>query len=243
MNSKTRVVNYRKRLLEKPEIYRQIKEKDAERKGEERRKMTEDEKILRCEKDRRRKQKSREANAAKAAEVLLVNEIIPRKSERIKKNADKTDIDMALQKKIISGIEVGLEIRILKEKGRGIITTKKYAKHDFICEYAGELINIKETRKSEAECEKTPEAGAYMYFFSYKSRKYCVDATKQTTRYGCLLNHSKINNNTCTKVYLINDVPHLIFVATEEIEPGMELLYDYGDHRKKSVEFFPWLNC
>ena len=77
MNSKTRVVNYRKRLLEKPEIYRQIKEKDAERKREERRKMTEDEKILRCEKDRRRKQKSREANAAKAAEVLLVNEIIP----------------------------------------------------------------------------------------------------------------------------------------------------------------------
>ena len=35
--------------------------------------------------------------------------------------------------------------------------------------------------------------------------------------------------------------PRLILVAKHDIEPGTELLYDYGDRSKESLAVHPWL--
>ena len=67
-----------------------------------------------------------------------------------------------------------------------------------------------------------------------------VDATKETGRMGRLLNHSK-TGNCQTKLHDINGVPHLILVASRDVEEGEELLYDYGDRSKESIAAHPWL--
>ena len=67
-----------------------------------------------------------------------------------------------------------------------------------------------------------------------------VDATKETNRLGRLINHSKCGNCQ-TKLHDIDGVPHLILIASRDIKAGEELLYDYGDRSKASIEAHPWL--
>ena len=148
---------------------------------------------------------------------------------------------LGLQKRILSGAEDGLKIQVNPEKGRGIFADKVFLKGDFVCEYAGELIEVQEAKEREIEYEEDPEIGCYMYYFEYKSKKYCIDATEETDRLGRLLNHSKTVSNVSSKLFPINDVPYLIFCASVDIQPGEELLYDYGDRSKKSLDDHPWL--
>jgi len=133
------------------------------------------------------------------------------------------------------------KVRVLEEKGRGVFSKHNILKGDIVCEYAGDLVDVKEARRREAEYELNPQLGSYMYFFEYKSKKYCVDATMESGRLGRLLNHSKTKSNVTTKLFPIRDTPHLILVAARDIEANEELLYDYGDRSKSSVESHPWL--
>jgi histone-lysine N-methyltransferase SETD8 len=71
---------------------------------------------------------------------------------------------------------------------------------------------------------------------------FSIDATKDTGRYGRLVNHSRKTPNLVTKVITNGESPRLFLIAKYDIEPGVELLYDYGDRSKKSLELFPWLN-
>lgn len=67
-----------------------------------------------------------------------------------------------------------------------------------------------------------------------------VDATKESSRLGRLINHSK-NGNLQTKLHDIKGTPHLIFLASRDIEVDEELLYDYGDRSKEAIAAHPWL--
>ena len=40
---------------------------------------------------------------------------------------------------------------------------------------------------------------------------------------------------------MVGEVPRLILVAKHSINPGVELLYDYGDRSKESLKAHPWL--
>jgi len=148
---------------------------------------------------------------------------------------------LKLQKRILSGAEIGLEVRVIPEKGRGVFAGKVFLKGDYVCEYAGDLIEVQEAKEREIEYEKDPEIGSYMFFFQYKSKKYCVDATEETDRLGRLFNHSKTASNVSSKLFPINGVPYLILCASVDIQVGEELLYDYGDRSKKSLDDHPWL--
>jgi histone-lysine N-methyltransferase SETD8 len=80
-----------------------------------------------------------------------------------------------------------------------------------------------------------------MYFFKYQERRMCVDATAETPFKGRLLNHSVLRPNLRPKVL---DFGHFICVglfALRDIEPGEELLYDYGDRSSATVRKNPWL--
>lgn len=41
-----------------------------------------------------------------------------------------------------------------------------------MCEYAGELLNMKEAAEREKEYENDESVGCYMYYFMFKGEKY-----------------------------------------------------------------------
>ncbi|XP_064153568.1 N-lysine methyltransferase KMT5A-like [Anguilla rostrata] len=141
---------------------------------------------------------------------------------------------------IQQGAEEGLEVRHIEGKGRGVFASRSFRKGQFVVEYHGDLLETKDAKKREEEYGRNPATGCYMYYFQYLSKTYCVDATKETQRLGRLVNHSKAGNCQ-TKLHGINGKPHLILVASRDIEKGEELLYDYGDRSKESIAAHPWL--
>lgn len=98
------------------------------------------------------------------------------------------------------------------------------------------------TQKREKRYEKE-RYGSYMYYFEWKNCKYCVDATIDLTgkSLGRLINHSRKSPNCKTSVFEYEGQPHLLFIATKDILPGDELLYDYGETDRAAIESFPWL--
>ncbi|XP_043924512.1 N-lysine methyltransferase KMT5A-A-like [Protopterus annectens] len=163
-----------------------------------------------------------------------------RRSFRKTKGELESDEKKRIDEFITRGKEEGLKVEITDGKGRGVIATKPFFRGDYIVEYNGELIEYLEAKKREKLYEQDPAAGCYMYYFQYLSKTYCIDATKETGRLGRLINHSK-NGNCHTKLHDIRGVPHLILVASCDIREGEELLYDYGDRSKASLEAHPWL--
>lgn len=178
----------------------------------------------------------------------LITEYLPRvkKSQRIA-NQKKINEEEELKKECISkGIDpTGFSIKYFgPRKGRGIIAEKAISKGDFVCEYSGELINLK-LKPAEAKERDSKYAekmlGSYMYYFEWKNVKYCLDATIEDGSLGRLINHSRKHPNCKTSVYEHEGIPHLIFVALKDIQPGQELLYDYGETDKKILKANPWL--
>jgi histone-lysine N-methyltransferase SETD8 len=137
--------------------------------------------------------------------------------------------------------EDGLKVGVIEKKGRAVFATRCFQKGDFVCEYAGEMISYKQTKKREEMYGKDANIGCYMYFFQHKSNSYCIDATAETSRLGRLLNHSKLAGNCHTKLFEINTKPHLVLIASRDIKQGEEMTYDYGDRNKASIEHHPWL--
>jgi histone-lysine N-methyltransferase SETD8 len=139
-------------------------------------------------------------------------------------------------------LESGLEVKRVVTKGRGVFATSSFARGQFVCEYAGEILSYSQALQREAKYGQNPSIGCYMYFFEHKSKSYCVDATAETKRIGRLLNHSKLDGNCHTKVFETNDSrPCLILLASRDIEQGEELTFDYGDRNKRSLKSHPWL--
>ena len=67
---------------------------------------------------------------------------------------------------------------------------------------------------------------------------FSIDATEESGRYGRLVNHSRANKNLRVKV---EKGPRLFMYALRDIEPGTELLYDYGERSKATLAAHPWL--
>ncbi|CAI9535140.1 unnamed protein product [Staurois parvus] len=156
----------------------------------------------------------------------------------------KTELESEQKKRIddliTSGTEEGMKIDFITGKGRGVIATRNFLRGDFVVEYHGDLIEITDAKKREAAYAQDDSTGCYMYYFQYLNKTYCVDATKETNRLGRLINHSK-SGNCHTKLHDINNIPHLILIASRDIKAGEELLYDYGDRSRSSIEAHPWL--
>lgn len=163
-----------------------------------------------------------------------------RRSSRKSKAELKCEQKKHIDDLILNGIEEGMEVQTIEGKGRGVFATHSFQKGQYVVEYNGDLLQITDAKKRESEYAQNPATGCYMYYFQYLCKTYCVDATKETGRLGRLINHSK-NGNCQTKLHDINGVPHLILVASRDIDEGEELLYDYGDRSKASIAAHPWL--
>jgi len=133
-------------------------------------------------------------------------------------------------------------MKMTEGKGRGIFANKDLSKGDFIVEYAGDLMSLEEGKAKEDEYSEDAEIGCYIYFFSFKGKRYCIDATAESGRYGRLLNHSKQKANCKTRlVEEPEGIPRLIIEAKVDIKKDAELLYDYGDRSQKALKAHPWL--
>ncbi|KAI1881971.1 hypothetical protein AGOR_G00245680 [Albula goreensis] len=187
------------------------------------------------------KRATQRAVESKNSQNRKVTDFYPiRRSSRKCKTELKCEEKKHIDKLIQSGIEEGMKVENIEGKGRGVFATEGFRKGQFVVEYYGDLLQITDAKEKEAQYAQDPSTGCYMYYFQYLSKTYCVDATKETGRMGRLINHSK-NGNCQTKLHDINGIPHLILVASRDIDKGEELLYDYGDRSKASIAAHPWL--
>ncbi|XP_072243072.1 lysine methyltransferase 5Ab [Leuresthes tenuis] len=177
----------------------------------------------------------------KAPQNRKVTDYFPiRRSNRKTKTELKSEEHKHIDDLIKNGIEEGMEVKHMEGKGRGVFAVRGFKKGEYVVEYHGDLLDRAQAKIREAQYAKDPQTGCYMYYFQYQSKNYCVDATKETGRLGRLINHSK-SGNCQTRLHPIDGMPHLILVASKDIEAEEELLYDYGDRSKDSVSAHPWL--
>ncbi|KAL7671978.1 hypothetical protein ACOME3_006876 [Neoechinorhynchus agilis] len=172
-----------------------------------------------------------------------INEYFPqrRQSSRIIESKIKEEKHQKLVNLVNAGLEVDFEIRSLNDKGRAVFTKRCFEKNEYVLEYSGDLLNLKEAKRRECEYSKDKTLGCYMFYFRYLCKSYCIDATSESGRLGRLINHSRYKFNLITKVISINGRPRLLLIANRRIEIGEELLYDYGDRSKASLREHPWL--
>lgn len=177
----------------------------------------------------------------KAPQNKKVTDYFPiRRSNRKTKTELKSEEHRHIDDLIKNGVEEGMEVKQIEGKGRGVFAVDGFKKGDFVVEYFGDLLELSEAKLREAQYSQDPATGCYMYYFQYQTKTYCVDATKETTRLGRLINHSKAGNCQ-TRLHPIDGTPHLILVASRDIKADEELLYDYGDRSKESISAHPWL--
>ena len=64
------------------------------------------------------------------------------------------------------------QVKNIEGKGRGIFATKGFKKGEFVVEYHGDLLELAEAKKREAQYALDPQKGCYMYYFQYQSKTY-----------------------------------------------------------------------
>lgn len=69
---------------------------------------------------------------------------------------------------------------------------------------------------------------------------FSIDATEEDGSYGRLINHSDRNMNIAPR--LMDEKKKIYFVALRNIDPGEELLYEYGENRNSVRKSFGWFN-
>ena len=136
---------------------------------------------------------------------------------------------------------LGIEVTFIEHKGRGIKAVRDFCRGEFVVEYVGDLIDSETAKDLETKYSMDTSTGCYMYYFKHKGKQYCIDATSESGRFGRLVNHSRVTPNCVTKVFMLGNTPKLVLVAKSDIMAGTEVLYDYGDTHKESVQAHPWL--
>ncbi|XP_058128598.1 histone-lysine N-methyltransferase PR-Set7 [Anopheles ziemanni] len=170
-----------------------------------------------------------------------ITEFYPvRRSVRKTKKEVQVERDRDIEHAIQEEREEGLKIQHFEGKGRGVVTTRPFCKGEFVVEYIGDLISVSEAKQREQIYAEDDNTGCYMYYFKHKNLQHCIDATAESGKLGRLVNHSR-NGNLVTKTVSLNNRPHLVLIAKEDIEAGVEVTYDYGDRSKEALQYYPWL--
>lgn len=133
----------------------------------------------------------------------------------------------------------GLKIVKILGKGYGITTSQFIRKHSFVCEYAGELISVKEAQR-RFSVQKDHESNYILILREYTgdmssgSHITVIDPTV-AGNIGRYINHSCDPNLVVVPVRVSNMVPHAALFASKDIFPGEELCYDYNSSQNKSL--------
>jgi len=194
-------------------------------------------------------EKSKTNDAGDSLAEILDNLVIDENKDFVRRSVRRTASELVREEteKINCQLRkdnddnLGIEVKMFPEKGRGVVTTRDRVKGEFVVEYAGDIINMEEAGSREEEYSRDKTKGCYMYYFKHQDVQYCVDGTAETGRMGRLLNHSCVAPNCFTKVVSLDGKPRLILLAKQDIAEGTELIYDYGDRDKATIKAHPWL--
>lgn len=65
-----------------------------------------------------------------------------------------------------------LQVQHIEGKGRAVFATRCFQKGEYVVEYHGDLLQITDAKKREAEYALNPATGCYMYYFQYLCKTY-----------------------------------------------------------------------
>lgn len=122
-----------------------------------------------------------------------------------------------------NGFQYRLEFFKTEKMGWGVRSPDFIQSGGFICEYTGELLR-------EQEAEERVGHDEYLFDIGKNGGGFTIDAAK-FGNVGRFINHSCSPNLYAQNIlYDHNDkrMPHIMFFATEDIPPLVELTYDYN---------------
>lgn len=134
-----------------------------------------------------------------------------------------------------------LAVEIIPHKGRGIVCSDWFIKGEYVVPYVGELLSRKDGLKREKGLIAIDSDASFLYFFSYNTTRYCLDATFEDGSFGRLVNHSRLRPNCHAHATIINGRPGIVIVASRDIVPGEEIVYDYGELDPEKLKENPWI--
>lgn len=145
-------------------------------------------------------------------------------------------------RRIVEKSEENVEVVQVPVKGRGVAATGWFEVGDVVLRYCGTVMSARKGYKLERKLEKKKIADSFLFFFQSDSTHYCLDATEEDGSVGRLVNHSRLRPNCKALSFkLQGEEPVVALVAIRDIAPGEEILYDYGERRKKKLLQHPWL--
>ncbi|CAB1340595.1 unnamed protein product [Coregonus sp. 'balchen'] len=149
----------------------------------------------------------------------------------------KKDIN-AIMKLVKSQKWKGLYISSDPVKGRKVMTTRKFAKGEVVCDYHGLPLSGKQGKELLAATDED-EMG-YLYFYKDVSEKTCcIDAKTvpcpchpEKDTIGRRINHSRKRSNIKGQLQQLEEDGKvwnvILFIAQRDIPVQEELLFDYG---------------
>ena len=88
--------------------------------------------------------------------------------------------------------DLGLEVVEIDGKGRGVVARERFLKGFPVVEYKGKVVSHAEGKRRQAQI--SPNFANMFYSETFSKNKcaysFCVDANKETGRFGRLVNHS-----------------------------------------------------
>ena len=122
-----------------------------------------------------------------------------------------------------------------------MVSCRRFVKWDFLMEYEGEFISREERLRREIFYEQN-DPGSFIVDAKLGKDLVSVDATRTLGTFGRLVNHARSPNveywPQLLQVYP-GQPPRMALYCHETIEPGDELLWDYGLLDGET----PWAAC
>ena len=125
-------------------------------------------------------------------------------------------------------------------KGHSVFAKEIIQRGETICDYSGELCNYATFKQRHIKYNAS-ESGSYILEFKFKEKHWAIDATNEDNSLGWLINHSQKLPNFRPTVGEDRGKHYVYFIATSDILPNNEILYDYGDNSNVSKKYFLWL--
>jgi len=135
--------------------------------------------------------------------------------------------------RIISlGPNQNLQICKTEKKGYGLFCKNNLRSGEFICEYAGELLDEETARKRYEIQTKNGKSNYILVLREFSGDKLTYKTIVDPTAIGNIgryANHCCDPNVLIVPVRIETIIPHLALVAGRDILQGEELCFDYGD--------------
>ncbi|XP_052783093.1 N-lysine methyltransferase KMT5A-A-like [Mya arenaria] len=120
----------------------------------------------------------------------------------------------------------GFKIKFISDyKGFGVFSETRFNAGDFLLQYCGERISAEEGRRrlnkigTENKC----------FFYEFQGEQLCIDAEDSDRLCQMVNNAPDTDVNAVMKLKVFSNREYLCLFAVKNIEPGEELLYNYGD--------------